>query len=71
MCDWLTPTTDLLEDRGMMGDGVIDLRQLRGWVEDAGFAGYAEVEIFSRANWWQRAGGEVLDTCIERHRRCV
>ena len=71
VCDWLLPTTDLLEDRGMMGDGVIDLRQMRGWVEDAGFSGYAEVEIFSRANWWQRAGGEVLDTCIERHRRCV
>ncbi|MFO1330603.1 MAG: sugar phosphate isomerase/epimerase family protein [Rubrivivax sp.] len=71
VCDWLVPTTDLLEDRGMMGDGVIDLRQLRGWVEDAGFDGYAEVEIFSRANWWQRDGGEVLDTCIERHRRCV
>ncbi len=71
VCDWLTPTTDLLEDRGMMGDGVIDLRQLRGWVEDAGFSGYAEVEIFSRANWWQRDGGEVLDTCIQRHRRCV
>ncbi len=71
VCDWLTPTTDLLEDRGMMGDGVIDLRQLRGWVEDAGFSGYAEVEIFSRANWWQRDGGEVLDTGIQRHRRCV
>ncbi|MBL8286578.1 MAG: sugar phosphate isomerase/epimerase [Rubrivivax sp.] len=71
VCDWLVPTTDLLEDRGMMGDGVIDLPRLRGWVEAAGFAGYSEVEIFSRANWWQREGGEVLDTCIERHRRCV
>jgi sugar phosphate isomerase/epimerase len=71
VCDWLVPTTDLLEDRGMMGDGVIDLRQLRGWMEDAGYVGYSEVEIFSRANWWQRDGGEVLDTCIERHRRCV
>jgi len=71
VCDWLVPTTDLLEDRGMMGDGVIDLPRLRGWVEDTGFAGYSEVEIFSRANWWQRDGGEVLDTCIERHKRCV
>lgn len=70
VCDWLTPTTDLLNDRGMMGDGVIDLRQLRGWVEAQGFAGYSEVEIFS-TRWWQRDGGEVLDTCIERHRRCV
>ena len=37
----------------------------------AGFAGYSEVEIFSARNWWQRDGDEVLDTCIERHRRCV
>lgn len=71
VCDWLTPTTDLLEDRGMMGDGIIDLHRLRGWVEAAGFEGYAEVEIFSRTNWWQRDGGAVLDTCIERHRGCV
>jgi sugar phosphate isomerase/epimerase len=71
VCDWLTPTTDLLNDRGMMGDGVIDLRHLRGLLEAQGFAGYSEVEIFSSANWWQRDGGEVLDTCIERHRRCV
>jgi len=71
VCDWLTPTTHLLEDRGMMGDGVIDIPRIRGWVEDQGFAGYSEVEIFSRDHWWQRGGGDVLDTCIERHRRCV
>jgi sugar phosphate isomerase/epimerase len=71
VCDWLLPTTDLLNDRGMMGDGVIDIRQVRAWVEAQGFAGYSEVEIFSTANWWQRDGGEVLDTCIQRHRRCV
>ncbi len=35
VCDWLTPTTDLLNDRGMMGDGVIDIPKIRGWVEDA------------------------------------
>ncbi|MBT9485964.1 MAG: sugar phosphate isomerase/epimerase [Rubrivivax sp.] len=71
VCDWLVPTTDLLNDRGMMGDGVIDIQQARGWVEAQGFAGYSEVEIFSKANWWQRDGGEVLDTCIQRHRACV
>ena len=70
VCDWLVPTVDLLNDRGMMGDGVIDLRRIRGWVESSGFAGCSEVEIFS-TRWWQRDGGEVLDTCIERHRRCV
>ena len=71
VCDWLTPTTDLLNDRGMMGDGVIDIPRLRGWAEAQGYAGYAEVEIFSSAHWWQRDGAEVLDTCIQRHRRCV
>ena len=71
VCDWLTPTTDLLNDRGMMGDGVIELRKIRGLVEAQGYAGYSEVEIFSASNWWLREGGEVLDTCIERHRRFV
>jgi sugar phosphate isomerase/epimerase len=71
VCDWLVPTTDLLNDRGMMGDGVIDIARIRAAVEAQGFVGYSEVEIFSAANWWQRAGGEVLDTCIDRHRRCV
>ena len=71
VCDWLTPTTHLLEDRGMMGDGVIDIPRIRAAVEAQGFAGYSEVEIFSSTNWWRRDGGETLDTCIERHRRCV
>jgi sugar phosphate isomerase/epimerase len=71
VCDWLVPTRDMLNDRGMMGDGVIDIRRIRGWVEAAGFAGYSEVEIFSAENWWRRAGGEVLDTCISRHRSAV
>jgi sugar phosphate isomerase/epimerase len=71
VCDWLTPTTDLLNDRGMMGDGVIDIPRIRGWVEAQGFDGYSEVEIFSTGNWWQRDAGEVLDTCIARHKEAV
>jgi sugar phosphate isomerase/epimerase len=71
VCDWLTPTADLLNDRGMMGDGIIDIPRIRGWVEEQGFAGYSEVEIFSAANWWQRSHDEVLDTCIARHRSAV
>jgi sugar phosphate isomerase/epimerase len=70
VCDWLTPTTDLLNDRGMMGDGVIDIPRVRGWVEDAGFAGYSEVEIFSH-RWWSMDAAQVLRTCIERHRSAV
>jgi sugar phosphate isomerase/epimerase len=71
VCDWLTPTRDLLNDRGMMGDGVIDIPRIRGWVEAAGFAGFSEVEIFSTADWWRRPADEVLDTCIARHRTAV
>ena len=71
VCDWLTPTRDLLNDRGMMGDGVIELRKIRGWMEQAGYAGFAEVEIFSELDWWQRPGDEVLETCIARHREAV
>ena len=69
--DWRLPTRDLLNDRGMMGDGVIDIPRIRGWVEAAGFEGYSEVEIFSALDWWQRDGAEVLDTCIARHRSAV
>lgn len=71
VCDWLTPTRDLLNDRGMMGDGVIDIPKIRGWVEAQGFQGFSEVEIFSTENWWQRDHAEVLDTCIARHRSAV
>jgi sugar phosphate isomerase/epimerase len=70
VCDWLTPTTDLLNDRGMMGDGVIDIPQARGWIEGRGFAGYSEVEIFSH-RWWERSHDQILSACIQRHRSCV
>ena len=67
ICDWLVPTNDLLNDRGMMGDGVIDLPLIRGWMEAAGYRGMHEVEIFSTENWWRRDGDEVLLTCKHRH----
>jgi sugar phosphate isomerase/epimerase len=69
ICDWLVPTRDLLNDRGMMGDGVIDLPRIRAWVEAAGYAGFHEVEIFSERDWWQRDPDEVLRTMKERHQR--
>ncbi len=71
VCDWLTPTRDLLSDRGMMGDGVVELRRIRQWVEAAGFKGFSEVEIFSTQNWWLKTGEETLDACIERHKSAV
>jgi len=69
ICDWLVPTRDLLSDRGMMGDGVIDIPRIRSFLERAGYAGMHEVEIFSELDWWQRDPDEVLETCKDRHRR--
>jgi sugar phosphate isomerase/epimerase len=67
ICDWLVPTTDLLQDRGMMGDGVIDLPLIRSWMTEAGYRGPHEVEIFSANNWWKRDPDEVLSICKARH----
>lgn len=53
VCDWKSPTEHILLDRGLMGEGCIPLRQIRRWVEDAGFDGYVEVEIFSEHYWKQ------------------
>jgi sugar phosphate isomerase/epimerase len=64
--DWLVPTTDMLNDRGMMGDGIIDLRGFRVMIEAAGYTGPQEVEIFSRDNWWKRSGDDVLATILDR-----
>ena len=66
ICDWLVPTTDMLLDRGMMGDGVIDLKAIRAMIEAAGYSGPQEVEIFSKNNWWKRPGDEVLTVIKER-----
>jgi sugar phosphate isomerase/epimerase len=55
VCDYRSPTRDMLNDRGLPGDGVIDIKQIRGWVEAAGFgsgdAGWIEVEVFSTEYW--------------------
>ena len=66
VCDWLVPTKDLLLDRGMMGDGIIELKKIRRWVEDAGYYGTCEVEIFSANDWWLRPADEVLKTVVKR-----
>lgn len=68
LCDWMADTQDVLLDRGMMGDGVADLKSIRAAVEGAGYRGYCEVEIFSARNWWTRDPDEVLDVCLDRFR---
>lgn len=63
--DWLVPTTDLVNDRGMPGDGVIDIPSIRQWVEGAGYCGAVELEIFS-SRWWQQDMNTTLDTSVDR-----
>jgi sugar phosphate isomerase/epimerase len=70
ICDWLPATRDLFNDRGMMGDGMIDLPLIRSWVEAAGYRGFQEVEIFSELDWWKRDPDEVLRICKERVIAC-
>jgi sugar phosphate isomerase/epimerase len=70
VCDWLAPTKHMLLDRGMMGDGLIDIPHIRSLVEAAGYAGPIEVEIFSQ-HWWQREPDLVLRTLVERYQTAV
>lgn len=51
VCDWRIETRHFLTDRGLMGDGCIPIRTIRGWVEEVGFRGFNEVEIFSDTYW--------------------
>ncbi len=64
--DWIVPVPDLLLGRGMMGDGVIELRRIRSAVEQAGYTGPIEVEIFNKAIWDQ-PGDEVLELMKQRY----
>ena len=60
VCDWRSPTEDLLNDRGLMGEGCINVPEIRGWVEENGFDGFIEVEIFSN-RYWAMDQGQFLE----------
>lgn len=66
--DWLVPTTHLLTDRGMMGDGIIDLHGIWQIVKASGYSGPIEVEIFSE-RWWDEDPDMVFDLALERCRK--
>jgi sugar phosphate isomerase/epimerase len=67
ICDWNVPTTDMLLDRGLMGEGCIPIKQIRSWVEAAGFTGFNEVEIFSNA-YWKEDQSEFLIKIIKAYK---
>ncbi len=64
ICDWKLPTTDMLKDRGLMGEGCIPIKQISNWVNAAGFTGFHEVEIFS-TKYWSMDQHVFLDLIIE------
>jgi len=70
LCDWRVPTRHLLTDRALMGEGCIDLRCIRSWVESAGFNGWNEVEIFSEEHWASDQG-QFLDRIVENYLSCA
>ena len=67
ICDWKNPTTDLLLDRGIMGEGCIPVKKIRSWVEAAGFNGFNEVEIFSN-KYWKEEQSEFLNKIIKAYK---
>lgn len=70
VCDWKPNTADLLNDRGLMGEGCIDLRAIRSEVESAGFNGMIEVEIFSNKHW-ARDQNEYLADILRTYQQLV
>jgi sugar phosphate isomerase/epimerase len=68
--DWLSPTDATRNQRGMMGDGVIDIPRLRGLIEDAGYDGFNEVEIMN-SELWKMDPDDLVRLCIERYRSVV
>jgi sugar phosphate isomerase/epimerase len=66
VCDWLRATAAIRNDRGMMGDGVIDIAGIRRLVEESGYRGHYDVEVMSERTWWRRPAQEVVAKCVER-----
>jgi sugar phosphate isomerase/epimerase len=67
ICDWNSPTTDMLNDRALMGDGCIPVNKIRSWVEATGFTGFYEVEIFSN-KYWQQDQSQFLKKIIKAYK---
>jgi sugar phosphate isomerase/epimerase len=68
ICDWKIPTIDLLNDRGLMGEGCIPIKKIQGWVEATGFNGFSEVEIFS-TSYWKKDQSIFLEEIVTAYRK--
>ena len=63
--DWIVPVPDMLNGRGMMGDGIIEIRRLREAVTQAGYRGPVEIEIFNE-DLWRLPGRDLLRLAKDR-----
>ena len=70
VCDWLVPTNDTVFDRGMMGEGVIDIPSIHAALDRTGYDGLIEVEILSR-RWWERDPDDLVSEIKRSFERCV
>jgi len=68
ICDWKTPTTDMLNDRGVMGEGCIPIEKIKNWVRQTGFNGFNEVEIFS-TEYWKKDQSIFLEEIITAYKK--
>lgn len=68
ICDWKSPTSDMLNDRGLMGEGCIPVREISDWVHAAGFEGFIEVEIFSN-HYWSMDQHRFLEMIIDAYKK--
>jgi sugar phosphate isomerase/epimerase len=68
--DWIVPLPDVLNGRGLMGDGCIDFPTISGWIARVGYAGPIEVEIFNQ-ELWRLPGRTAVERIKERFLKCV
>ncbi len=57
---------DVLNDRGLMGEGCINIKEISDWVDATGFTGHREVEIFSN-KWWGVDQNDFLDQIVSSY----
>ncbi len=67
VCDWKLDMADMLNDRGLMGEGIIDVKGIGDLVDRAGFDGFYEVEVFS-TKWWAMDQDAYLKKIVEAYR---
>jgi len=70
ICDWKVEQSDPLQDRGLMGEGVIDIKRIRSWMDEAEYQGDIEVEIFS-THHWARDQNDYLEEILQAYDTCM